>query len=238
MRINKYLAQSGIASRRKCDELISGKKIKINGSVVTDFSYQVKFDDIVMYKNKLVELVTEYKYYMLHKPKGYICSNIDPQKRKTIYSLLPQDSRIFSVGRLDYDTTGLIFLTNDGDFSNFLCHPKNKILKKYHVETKSKINQKQINVVKKGILLSKKEKVKGDIYYKKYIKQKYHWDVFLTEGKNREIKRIFDYFNVEVSLIHRYEFAGIELGDIKVGKYKFLANKTIKELKNKYGYKK
>ena len=97
---------------------------------------------------------------------------------------------------------------------------------------------KQIKVVKKGILLSKKEKVKGDIYYKKYIKQKYHWDVFLTEGKNREIKRIFDYFNVEVSLIHRYEFAGIELGDIKVGKYKFLANKAIKELKNKYGYKK
>ena len=238
MRINKYLAQSGIASRRKCDTLIKNKNIKVNGVVVTDFSYQVKFDDLVMYKNKLVEVVRDFKYYLLNKPKGYICSNNDPQKRKTIYSLLPNDSRIFSVGRLDYDTTGIIFLTNDGDFSNFLCHPKNKILKKYYVETKAKINKNQINAIKKGILISKKEKVKSDIFYKGYLKQKYHWDVFLTEGKNREIKRIFEHFNVEVTRIHRYEFAGIELGGIKSGKHKLLAHKIIEEVKNKYGYKK
>ncbi len=238
MRINKYLAQSGIASRRKCDELISNKKIKVNGYIMTDFSYQVKFDDIVMYKNKLVDSLNDFKYYLLNKPKGYICSNNDPQKRKTIYSLLPQDQRIFSIGRLDYDTTGLIFLTNDGNFSNFLCHPKNKILKKYFVETKSKINQNQINAVKKGIYLSNKEKVKSIISYNGYLKQKHHWDVSLTEGKNREIKRIFEHFNVEVTRIHRYEFASIELGGIKLGKYKLLSNKIINEIKNKYGYKK
>ena len=238
MRINKYLAQSGIASRRKCDTLIESRKIKINGVVVTDFSYQVKFDDIVMYKNKLVEVVNDFKYYLLNKPKGYICSNNDPQKRKTIYSLLPQDSRIFSIGRLDYDTTGIIFLTNDGDFSNFLCHPKNKILKKYYVETKTKINKNQIIAIKNGIFISKKEKVKSDIFYKGYLKQKHQWDVLLTEGKNREIKRIFEHFSVEVTRIHRYEFAGIELGNIKSGKHKLLANKIIKEIKNKYGYKK
>ena len=185
MRINKYLAQSGLASRRKCDEFIQQGLIKINGKVIDDYSYQVAFDDIVYYKNKLIEPIVEKKYYILYKPRGYICSYNDTNNRKNIYSLLPNDIRIFSVGRLDYDTTGLIFVTNDGNFTNFLCHPKNNIKKKYVVQSSGKLTNSAIREVKDGILLDGKDKVNAEIFYKGYERNKYIWDVHLTEGKNR-----------------------------------------------------
>jgi len=238
MRINKYLAQSGLASRRKCDEFIQQGLIKINGKVINDFSYQVTFDDIVYYKNKLVELIVEKKYYILYKPRGYICSYNDPNNRKNIYSLLPNDIRIFSVGRLDYDTTGLIFVTNDGDFTNFLCHPKYNVKKKYVVHSNGKLTKTAIKDLKKGILLDGKDKVKAEIFYKGYEKNKYVWDVHLTEGKNREIKRIFSSYNIKVTRLHRYEFAGLRLNKIKEGKYKLLKKNIIETIKVKYGYKK
>tara|TARA_Y100000590_G_C15413802_1_gene898637 strand:+ start:27 stop:743 length:717 start_codon:yes stop_codon:yes gene_type:complete len=238
MRVNKFLAQAGLGSRRKCDTLIKDRLIKVNGEVITDFSQQISSSDIVQYKNRLIELESNLKYYILNKPRGFICSNNDPQKRKTIYNIMPNDVRIFSIGRLDYNTSGLILLTNDGDFSNFLCHPKNKILKKYYVETKSSITQKDIAIIKNGIVLENKDKVKAHIVSTGYIKTKYTWDVHLTEGKNREIKRIFSHFDVMVTMIHRYEFAGINIGKIKSGKHKLLNHNIIKSIKLKYGYKK
>jgi len=238
MRINRFLAQSGLASRRKCDSFIKNKLIRVNGMIVTDYSYQVSFDDIVLYKNRLIEFENNFQYYLLNKPKGFICSNNDPQRRKTVYALLPTATRIFSIGRLDYDTTGLLLLTNDGDFSNFLCHPKNNILKKYYVETKSKINKEDILKIKNGIILKPKIKVKADIFYDGYEKQKHKWEVHLSEGKNREIKRIFAHFDVQVTLIHRFEFANLQLGKIKDGKYKLLPHNLIESIKNKYGYEK
>ena len=238
MRINKFLAQSGLASRRKCDLFISEGLIKINGQIVTDYSSQVSSNDIVHYKNKLIENIIEKKYYLLNKPKGYICTYDDPRNRKTIYSLLPSELRIFSVGRLDYDTTGLLLLTNDGDFSNFLCHPRNNIKKKYAVETNSNLLKTNINKVRNGIVLDNNDRVRADIFYKGYERNKYIWDVHLTEGKNREIKRIFAFFNVEVTSLHRYEFASIRLDKIKMGKYKLLKKNIINSVKVKYGYKK
>jgi len=238
MRINKFLAQSGLGSRRKCDTLIKDKLIKVNGNIVTDFSQQVYPDDVVQYKNRLIDLETNLKYYLLNKPRGFICSNNDPQKRKTIYNIMPNDVRIFSIGRLDYNTSGLLLLTNDGDFSNFLCHPKNKIIKKYYVETKTSITQKDIAKIKNGIVLENKDKVKAHIISTGYFKTKYTWEVHLTEGKNREIKRIFSHFNCTVTLIHRFEFAGLNIGKIKSGKFKLLKHNIIKSIKSKYGYKK
>jgi len=238
MRINKFLAQSGLGSRRSCDTLIKNGLIKVNGVIVTDFSYQISSEDIVQYKNRLIEIENDLRYYLLYKPKGYICSNNDPQRRKTVFSLLPNDLRIFSIGRLDYNTSGLLLLTNDGTFSNFLCHPKNKILKKYYVETKSAITITDINKIRKGIVLDNKDKVKANIFPSGFVRNKFTWDVHLTEGKNREIKRIFSNFNVMVTLIHRYEFAGISIGKIKEGKYKLLNHNLIKSIKTKYDYKK
>ena len=118
MRINKYLALSGLGSRRKCEEYIKSGIVKINGNVVRDLSSQINNTDLVTVKNKLITIETHKIYYLLNKPKGYICSTKDPYSRKTIYDLIPNKDRIFSAGRLDYDTSGLIILTNDGDFSN------------------------------------------------------------------------------------------------------------------------
>ena len=238
MRINKYLAQSGLASRRKCDEFIEQGLIKINGIIINDYSYQVSFDDIVHYKNKLIEVIIEKKYYLLHKPRGFICSYNDPRNRKNIYSLVPNNIRVFSVGRLDYDTTGLILLTNDGSLSNFLCHPKNNVKKKYIVQSKTKLSNIAIKDIKKGILLDGKDKVNAEIFYKGYEKSKYNWDVHLTEGKNREIKRIFSFYDVQVKSLHRYEFAGLKLNNVKEGKYKLLKKNIIQSIKLKYGYEK
>jgi len=183
-------------------------------------------------------LIIEKKYYLLNKPRGYICSYNDPKNRKNIYTLLPNDIRIFSVGRLDYDTTGLILLTNDGELSNFLCHPKNNIKKKYVVQSKTKLTNKAIGEIKNGILLDGTDRVDAEIFYKGYEMNKYIWDVHLTEGKNREIKRIFSFYDVQVSTLHRYEFASLKLNNIKEGKYKLLKKNIIESIKVKYGYKK
>ena len=238
MRINKFLAQSGLASRRKCDNLIKDGLIKINGKKILDFSYQVKSSDLVHYKNKLIEFVSEKKYYMLYKPRGYICTYNDPHNRKNIYTLVPDNFRLFSIGRLDYNTTGLILLTNDGNFSNFLCHPKYKIKKKYAVSSKSKLSKSAIKDIKNGILLDHKDKVTAEIFYKGYDEGKYIWDVHLFEGKNREIKRIFAFYDNEVTSLHRYEFAGLRLNNVKEGKYKLIKKNIIESIKVKYGYKK
>ena len=238
MRINKYLAKSGLGSRRKCDNFIINGDMKVNGEILKDFSYNVDTNDIVQYKNKYIEVEHTNYYYILNKPRGYICSNIDPQKRKTIFDLVPSGVRLFSIGRLDYDTTGIIILTNNGELSNFLTHPKNKLIKKYYVETDAKLTIQEIKKIYKGIILDNKSKATATIKYLKSNKSKFYWDVLLTEGKNREIKRIFKNFDINVQSIHRYEFCGFQLGSLKEGRYRSIPKKEIELKINTYDYKK
>ena len=140
MRLNKFLSRCGLDSRRKCDDIIRNKKISINGSVVTDFSYQVKEDDVVTYNNKYLEIEDQSIVYILNKPKGYVCTSKDPQNRLKVIDLIDTNIRLFTVGRLDRDTTGIILLTNDGDISNKLTHPRYNKEKKYYVKTKGRIS--------------------------------------------------------------------------------------------------
>ena len=140
MRINKYLARCGIGSRRKCDEYIENGKIKINDKIITNFSYSVKDTDYVQYKNKIIDFIDEDYIYILNKPRGYISTSNDPKGRKTIIELIPTNIRLFNIGRLDYNTTGIILLTNNGDIANHLLHPKNQIIKRYYVESEQKIS--------------------------------------------------------------------------------------------------
>jgi len=237
MRINKFLAKVGLGSRRQCDVLIKNKLIKVNGKILTDFSYQVINSDIIQYKNKYLDIDKQNFYYKLNKPKGFICSSIDPQKRKTIYNLISTNVRLFSIGRLDYDTTGIILLTNDGDFSNFLCHPKNNIIKKYYVNTDKKLNKTQIDAISNGVIIDNNDKVNAQIKYCDKKFGNYIWDIHLKEGKNREIKRIFNFYDIKVKSIHRYEFAGIVLNELPEGKYIKLKKNDITNIKSIYGYK-
>ena len=230
MRLNKYLARCGIGSRRQCDEFIDKGQIKINGIINRNFSYQVQDDDYVQFKNKILNYIDEDYIYIVNKPRGYISTLNDPKNRKKVIDLIPTDIRLFNIGRLDYNTTGIILFTNNGDIANKLLHPRNKIIKRYYVETSSKLSKNNIDIIRNGLKIPDFGTVKADISLLE-VKDKDHfiWDVVLTEGKNREIKRIFSYFDSVVRKLHRYEFAGVQLNNIKSGKYRRISYKQFKK---------
>ena len=230
MRLNKFLARAGVDSRRKCDQIIKNQKISINGKVVTDFSYQVKDDDIVLFDGKYVEIADAPIVYVLNKPKGYVCTSKDPRSRLKVVDLIETNLRLFTIGRLDRDTTGIILLTNDGDICNYLIHPRYGKEKKYYVKTKGKIEGDFLKKIKNGYVLDDGLKVKADIRLMSQSGQNFEWDIALKEGKNREIKRIFSNFDAEVILLHRYCFSGIELKNINSGKYRKLSKEEMKKL--------
>ena len=230
MRLNKFLSHSGVASRRKCDEYIESGKVQVNGKKVTDFSYQVKPDDIVICDRQLIENYKERVVYLLNKPKGYICTNSDTHDRKKVVDLLPSNQRLFTIGRLDRDTTGAILVTNDGDLANQLMHPRFKKEKIYLAETKEDIDDKELPALTKGMQLDRGEYAKGSIKRLDRYKGRILWEVILTEGKNREVKRIFEIFGTHVISLHRYSFADLNVNSLKVGKYRQLNSKIIQSL--------
>ena len=230
MRLNKFLSHAGVASRRKCDEYIESGKVQVNGKRVTDFSYQVEQDDMVLCDRKLIENTKERVVYLLNKPKGYICTNSDTHDRKKVIDLLPPGQRLFTIGRLDRDTTGAILVTNDGDLANQLMHPRFKKEKIYLAETKEDINDKELPALTKGMQLDRGEYAKGGIKRLDRYKGRILWEVILTEGKNREVKRIFEVFGTHVISLHRHSFAGLNVNNLKVGKYRQLNSKIIQSL--------
>ena len=235
MRLNKYLARCGIGSRRKCDDFIKEGLIKINGKISLDFSYKIKNDDLVKFKNKILNIVEEDFFYILNKPTNYVCSTYDELNRKKILDLIPSNIRLFTIGRLDYNTTGIILITNNGDVANKILHPRNNIERKYYVQSSGKFIKSQLLEIKEGIKINNFFKLKADIsFVKKNNDKSYVWDVIMNQGKNREIRRMFENFNLKVLKLHRYEFAGFKLGNLKPGKYRKIKNFEIK----KYIYKK
>ena len=218
MRINKYLAHCGVASRRKSESLILDGRISVNGNIIIDLSFQISDSDSVTIDDNPVKLPMQFEYYILHKPKGYISSIKDELGRKNVTDIVKTKRRIYPVGRLDKDTTGLLILTDDGDFANKILHPRYRIERKYYAYTKERLSKKDIGKIKKGIYLSRKEKVNADIKEIEYIKGKYKYRVILKEGKNREIRRIFLRFDIKVYNLHRYAFGGLTLKNIDKGK--------------------
>jgi len=226
MRLNKYIAKAGVTSRRKADLLIKEGLISINGEVVTNFAYQLNSDDVVTYKGKILSPELDV-VYVLHKPKGYVCSNSDTHNKKTVFDLIDSDSRLFTVGRLDRDTTGILLITNNGDLSYKLTHPKHQVEKKYYATSKIDIDNKNLEKIKKGFRLDDGVFMKARFNRLGKEDGKILWDIVLTEGKNREIKRIFTHFDSKVLNLHRYQFASIKLKSLKVGNYRKLNKKEI-----------
>ena len=232
MRLNKYLAKAGIDSRRKCDILIKEGKIKVNGEVVIDLATQISENDFVQYKSKLVELNFNPIIYLFNKPKGVISTVTDPYNRKTIIDYFDSNERLFPIGRLDRDTTGVLLVTNDGDLAHQLMHPKFKIERKYIVETKLPINKSKLKSIFEGTRLDNGQQVKARI---NFIDKKFNRNIYLAilhEGKNREVKNIFKFLDSKVVSLHRMSFAGIELGKLKVGNKKKISLKVIKSIIN------
>ncbi|MBR2968201.1 MAG: rRNA pseudouridine synthase, partial [Clostridia bacterium] len=165
MRINKYLAECGLASRRKCEAFVLDGRVKINGKVITELSTEVKSGDVVTVDDNKVKPIKKHVYIMMNKPKGYVCTASDEYGRKTVLDLIKgREERIFPVGRLDYDTEGLLILTTDGDLSNRLTHPRNEITKTYSLKVEGEVEEELLERIRGGVILdgvkTKKCKIK------------------------------------------------------------------------------
>jgi len=233
MRINKFLSNSGIGSRRKCDELIALGKVSINNKKISDFSYQVNHTDIVKVNGKNISNQKKI-IFKLNKPIGYISTSSDPKnKAPTVISLIDTKLRLYTVGRLDLESSGIILVTNNGNLCYKLTHPKFEIEKKYFVKTKQKIDQNKINMFEKGYKLNDNKQIYHAKIKLKSIKNDFYvWKIILKEGKKREIRNIFKFFNTKIYSLHRYSFANIKLNNLKKGQYKKLTNHEMKVLNN------
>tara|TARA_B100000686_G_scaffold350303_1_gene445906 strand:+ start:2664 stop:3362 length:699 start_codon:yes stop_codon:yes gene_type:complete len=230
MRLNKYLARSGCASRRACDKLIEEGRVKVNGAIMLDFSCQVDNDDVIMCDGKIINQIADSEVFLAHKLKGYISTSQDPYGRKKVIDMIKTKNRLFTIGRLDRDTTGAILLTNDGELANKLMHPKYNIERIYLVATKVDILKSEYSKLEAGISIDKNFKVKGKIIRLGKKGGLVHWRIILHEGKNHEVKRIFKYFGSTVIHLHRESFAGFSVENILPGKYRKVTKKELNKI--------
>lgn len=231
MRINKYLALCGLASRRKCEEYVLGGLIKINGTVVCNLATNIDIKkDIVHYNDALVSLPSQYYYYKLNKPKGYICSAKDEKGRKTIYSLLPNSARLFSIGRLDYNSEGLIIVTNDGDFAAHVAHPSFNIEKEYIVKIEGKILESELAVLRSGVVEDGVRLPAAKVKALGYENNQARISVIIDEGLNRQIRRMFAAIGRDITMLKRVAIGSVKLGGLQRGEYKELSQKEISDL--------
>ncbi|MCT1989611.1 pseudouridine synthase [Helcococcus kunzii] len=227
MRINKFLADAGIASRRKSEKLILDGEISVNGEIMTDLAYQVKNNDIVKYKNKIVKPVNKKYYLMLNKPIDYACTNSKKHDDKIIFDLIDIDTKLFSIGRLDKDSRGLILITNDGDIYNKIIHPRNEIFKRYIVEIDRDFRKEDKYKLESGIdiggYITTKSKVK--ILRNKKIQ------IEISEGKNRQVRRMFAALGYNVIDLNRISIGKINMSKLEIGKYRHLTNNELNYIK-------
>ena len=230
MRLNKFLAKAGIASRRKSDELIQMATTMVNGKVCLDPAYHVKKEDSVQFDGKKVIVENKKIVLMLHKPKKVITTVKDTHGRKTVMDFIPSNFRITPVGRLDQNTTGLLLLTNDGDLQEYLTHPKNKVSKDYEVYIEGKLNIDQVKKLKSGLYIGYKEYGKAEILEQKVHKGRSKIILRMRQGKKREIRRIFHRLNKKLISLKRIGFASLKLGNLREGEYRELTHNEIKKL--------
>ena len=227
MRINKFLAACGVASRRDCDELIKQGLVKVNGKKA-DLGSEVSEDDEVTVSGNRVTLKKN-EYYILNKPKGYICSVSDDKGRKTIMDLLPATAgRIFPVGRLDYDSEGLIIVTTDGELAQRLTHPSNEIPKTYLVKIEGTLTEAALNPIRSGIEIEGgyvTKKCKAHIVETNKEFTKIH--ITITEGKNREIRKMFAAIGKEVTLLKRIKIGELTLRGLNRGDWRKLSREEV-----------
>lgn len=229
-RLQKYIASTGLCSRRKADELIAQGMIKVNGKVITEFGTKVGPDDIVEYNGK--ELKKEdFEYYIINKPLGYITTNDEQFGRPKVVDLIKTDKRLVSAGRLDMNTTGALIFSNDGHFINIITHPSNNISKTYNVKVKGKVNNNLIIKLQTGVVLddgykTRKAKVKLlEFNSKKNISIV---EIVINEGKNRQVRRMFEALSLEVLKLHRTKIGNISISNLKEGDYRHLSVDDIK----------
>ena len=250
MRLQKYIASSGIASRRKAEELILQGKIKVNGNVTSELGTKVDpKKDKVEFNGKAIKLENKKVYILLNKPIGYVTTVKDQFKRDTVMSLLKGvDERVVPAGRLDMYTSGALILSNDGDFINKITHPKNEIEKTYNVTLAGKITKEEVQKLQEGVEINIEEdkflindtEVKSKKYLTKPAKVKIlkideeknlsRVQITIHEGKNREVRKMCEAIGKKVLALHRAKIGDIDVKDLKLGNWRYLSSKEVSKL--------
>lgn len=224
MRINKYLAMCGVSSRRKAEEFVLQGMVKVNGTVVTNLAKNIDEEkDVVLLNGQKLTLPESFVYYLLNKPKGYVCTLSDDKGRKTIVDLIDGiDKRVFPVGRLDYDSEGLLLLTNDGDFAYKLTHPSQQVPKTYIVKVEGNVVESELAVLRAGVVVDGVRYNKCKVRVLNKDEKTTRMEVIITEGKNREIRNMFKAIGKVVILLKRVAEGNIKLGGLSRGEYRQL----------------
>ena len=230
-RLQKKIANSGYCSRREAEKLITLGQVKVNDKLITELGFKVEDEDEIKINDILLEN-EEKVYFLLNKPRGIVSTTKDDKGRKTITSLIDTDLRIFPVGRLDYDTTGLIILTNDGSLSNILTNSKNKVEKTYVAKITGSLKPNELMALKNGVMLDGVKTKKAKVKIKKYDKKTDTSIVEITiiEGKNHQVKRMFEKVGHKVLKLKREKIAFLTLENLKSKEYRPLTIKEVKQL--------
>jgi 23S rRNA pseudouridine2605 synthase len=224
MRLNQFIARSGIASRRKAEDLIKLGLVTINGKIITELATQVELTDEVFIKGEKIQLLSK-KYYLLNKPLGYTCTNADVHAKKTIFSLLPNEPGLFSVGRLDVNTSGLVIVTNDGELANKIIHPSAGVTKTYKVTLAFDLTEQNITTLLKGVELDD-----GPANFeslKRYDKNQFLASIKI--GRNRIVRRMFSAVGNNVVALHRVRIGNLDLEkeNLRAGEFKETSKKVL-----------
>ena len=231
MRINKYLAGCGVSGRRGADKLVSEGKVKVNGKVVTELGYDVDmYNDSVTVDGKRVKYKNRDYYIMLHKPKGYVCTAKDEFGRKTVMELIDINARLFTVGRLDYDTEGLLLLTTNGDVAQKLTHPKSEIPKTYVAKSEGGITEAELEKLRNGVIIDGKKTAKSKAQVTETDEKFTKAEIIITEGRNRQVRKMLESVGKTVVFLKRTAEGEIRLGGLSRGKYRFLNDKEVNYL--------
>lgn len=236
-RIAKIISRSGAYSRRDAEKLIIDRRIKINGELVMSPITFVTSRDTISIDDKVLSYELTTKIWILNKPKGYITTTKDPQKRETVFSLLPRKvNHLISIGRLDINTEGLLLFTNNGDLSRFMEHPRSKLIRRYKIKTRGKLEQKLIDKMCGEIII---EHIKYNIISASilsYSEANTWLQIEISEGKNREIRKICQYFNLQINRLIRTKFGPFELGNIQKGHFVEIDYKIVNQRLKKIGF--
>lgn len=232
IRLNKYMADCGVDSRRNCDKIILEGRVRVNRKLVNELGFMVNEDnDTVTVDGRKIVLKSKNVYIMLHKPKGYVTTVKDEKERKTVMELVDVKARVYPVGRLDYDTEGLLILTNDGDLTYKLTHPKYEVTKKYVARIEGEIEERDLEQLRRGVEVDGKKTAPA----KAKLVEKYDdgckVELTIHEGRNHQVKKMFEAIGKNVVFLKRTEMGEIRLGGLGRGKWRHLNDKEIAYLK-------
>lgn len=231
MRINQYIASAGICSRRKADELIADGQVKVNGAVLTTPGYHVEDGDIVEVNGVRIEPADRKVYYLLNKPAGYVTSTADKEGRPLVTDLVPDEFRVFPVGRLDYNTTGLLILTNDGDLANALMHPSKEFNKKYLVRAQGIVTRNEARRLEKGVDIGGFVTSPAEVELLRHDRNSTIAEIIIHEGKNRQVRRMFKAIGHPVLELCRTGLGDLSIGKLAVGQCRKLSPAEVESLK-------